>query len=117
MTVVIVDDEQQEMDLLKMTLERFKEVVILGVYKSGQVTMEKLCLLKPDVVFLDVQMAGLDGIEAFHKIMLQSPQTKVVFVTAQEAYATKAFEMGALDYIIKPVTNERIAKTMKRFEF
>lgn len=117
MTAVLVDDEYYALQGLKMELKGFAEIELLGLYEDGKIALEKIALLKPDLAFVDIDMPGMDGVELFHKIALQSQGTKVVFVTAHRCYAEKAFEIGAVDYIIKPVGKQRLQKTLDRIRF
>ncbi|WP_034601523.1 LytR/AlgR family response regulator transcription factor, partial [Clostridiisalibacter paucivorans] len=117
LTAVLIDDEYCALEVLKMELEVFSELKVMGTYTYGRDALKKISAMKPDVVFLDIEMEEMDGLELFNKIVVQSPNTKIVFVTAYHQYAEKAFELGALDYIIKPVKKERLAKTLKRLKF
>lgn len=114
MTAVLVDDEYYALQGLKMELKGFAEIELLGLYEDGKIALEKIALLKPDLAFVDIDMPGMEGIEVFQKIEACSPQTKIIFITAYPQYARKAFDVGAVDYIIKPAGKERLAKTLKR---
>jgi len=112
---VIVDDERPARDELAYLLKGFPEVNLVAQGKNG---LEAVALIKehdPDLVFLDVQMPGLDGFGVIKKLVerkLRMPQ--IVFATAFDNYAVHAFEVSAVDYILKPFDKTRIAKAIQR---
>src|SRR6202142_736870 len=112
---VIVDDERPARDELAFLLKSFPEISIVAQGKNG---LEAVALIKeqdPDLVFLDVQMPGLDGFGVIKKLVerkLRIPQ--IVFATAYDHYAVQAFEVNAVDYVLKPFDKGRIAKAVQR---
>jgi len=112
---VIVDDERPARDELAYLLKSFPEVSVVAQGKNG---LEALTLIKehvPDLVFLDVEMPGLDGLGVVKRLMergVEMPQ--IVFATAYDHYAVQAFEVNAVDYILKPFDKSRIAKAVQR---
>jgi two-component system, LytTR family, response regulator len=112
---VIVDDERPARDELAYLLKAFPEVNLIAQGKNG---LEAVALIKdhnPDLVFLDVQMPGLDGFGVIKKLVerkLRVPQ--IVFATAFDNYAIRAFEVNAVDYVLKPFDKARIAKALQR---
>jgi two-component system, LytTR family, response regulator LytT len=112
---VIVDDERPARDELAFLLKDFPEVNVVAQGRNG---LEAIALIKehdPDLVFLDVQMPGLDGFGVIKKLVerkLRIPQ--IVFATAFDNYAVKAFEVNAVDYVLKPFDKGRIAKAIQR---
>ncbi len=112
---VIVDDERPARDELAFLLKGFPEVNVIAQGKNG---LEAVALIKehnPDLVFLDVHMPGLDGFGVIQKLMerkLRVPQ--IVFATAFDNYAVHAFEVNAVDYVLKPFDKARIAKAIQR---
>ena len=112
---VIVDDERPARDELAYLLKGFSEVNVVAQGKNG---LEAVALIKehdPDLVFLDVQMPGLDGFAVIKKLMerkLRMPQ--IVFATAYDHYAVQAFEVNAVDYVLKPFDKARIARALQR---
>jgi two-component system, LytTR family, response regulator LytT len=112
---IIVDDEKPARDELAFLLKSFPEISVIGQGKNG---VEALNLIKehaPDLVFLDVQMPGLDGFGVLKKLVekkVKLPQ--VVFATAFDQYAVKAFDVNAVDYVLKPFDKARIAKAVQR---
>jgi two-component system response regulator LytT len=113
--VIIVDDEKPARDELGFLLKGFQEVSVIGQGKNG---VEALALIKehsPDLVFLDVQMPGLDGFGVLKKLVERKMKIPhVVFATAFDQYAVQAFEVNAIDYVLKPFDKSRIAKAIQR---
>jgi two-component system LytT family response regulator len=110
-TCVIVDDEKLARDLLKEYLENFAEIEVLGEADQGTDAVEKIDKLKPDLVFLDVQMPGMTGFDVLEDI---EHEPYVIFVTAYDQYAIKAFEKNAVDYLLKPLDEERFRNAVNR---
>lgn len=113
---LVADDERLLREQLKSRLsEVWPELLICGEARDGQEAVDKADALRPDVVFLDIRMPGLTGLEAAREIVtLPSWSGEIVFVTAYDEYAVAAFEQGALDYLLKPVEPERLAQTAQR---
>jgi DNA-binding LytR/AlgR family response regulator len=107
MKALIADDEPIARQVLREHLEEIRGVMIVGEAASGGEALEKLELLHPEVVFLDLQMPDIDGF-AVAKSLRGSRLPLVIFVTAYDHRAVDAFEMGALDYLLKPVRRERL---------
>jgi two-component system LytT family response regulator len=112
MRVLIVDDEQPARERLRVLLEAFPDVEIVGESADGEEALEHSRALGPDVVFLDVQMPGCTGIDV--AASLETPRPKIIFCTAYEQYAVDAFELCAVDYLLKPVTRVRLAQALGR---
>jgi len=103
----IVDDEAPARAALKEELTRFPEIEVLAEAENGFAAVKSVLELKPDLLFLDIQMPRLDGFDVIELLGEEAPA--VVFVTAFDAYALRAFEARALDYLLKPVRSERLA--------
>jgi len=112
--VLSVDDERPARDELKYLLSLESDIKVVGEADSGAATISMAAELKPDVIFLDVQMRGMNGLEAAAVLRTVVPETLIVFATAYDAYAVQAFEVGAVDYILKPFERERIHRTVQR---
>ncbi len=111
---LIADDEEPLRRYLKAKLsEVWPDLVICGEARNGREAMELIDKHQPEIVFLDIRMPGLTGMEVARKIV---GSCRVVFVTAYDEYAVEAFEKGAVDYLLKPVTRERLEKTVKRLQ-
>ena len=112
-SVMIADDEPAARRGVRQLLAAFPEFRVAAECRNGLEVLAQLDAARPDVVFLDVQMPGLDG---FGVIRMRSPERMpaVVFLTAYDEFAVKAFEAQALDYLVKPVTAARFAATMHR---
>jgi two-component system LytT family response regulator len=111
MGILIVDDEEPARAVLKEMLGRMPGVRILGEAGDGLEAVRAAGKLKPDCVFLDIRMPRLDGFEAMELI---DPSVAVVFVTAYDSYAVKAFEVNAVDYVLKPFSEARLAEALER---
>src|SRR6058998_929892 len=112
---IIVDDEKPARDELAFLLKGFPEINVIGQGKNG---VEAVSLIKehtPDLVFLDVKMPGLDGFGVLKKIVERKMKMPhVVFATAFDQYAVQAFDVNAVDYVLKPFDKARIAKAIAR---
>ena len=115
---LIADDERLMREQLQTRLTAaWPELVICGSARDGNEAVDLADSLRPDVVFLDIRMPGLSGIDAAREIVaLQGWAGHLVFVTAYDEYAVPAFERGALDYLLKPVEPERLAITVQRLK-
>lgn len=113
---LIADDERLLREQLKARLsEAWPELMVCGEARDGAEAVDLASSLLPDVVFLDIRMPGLTGIEAAREIVaLDNWAGQIVFVTAYDEYAVAAFEHGALDYLLKPVESERLVQTAQR---
>ncbi|MCU1225764.1 MAG: two component transcriptional regulator, LytTR family [Edaphobacter sp.] len=115
LTVLIIDDEPLARQELQYLLERAGGVEVLAQGTNGIEAVELIRTHKPDVVFLDVQMPGLDGFAVLKKLLdrkMQMPQ--VVFATAFNQYAVRAFEVNAVDYLLKPFDRKRVLQTIEK---
>lgn len=114
---VIVDDEQLARQELEYLLRKADDVEIVAQGKNGVEAVELVRAHQPDVVFLDVQMPGLDGFAVLKKLLekgRKSPLPNVVFATAFDRYAVRAFEVNAVDYLLKPFDEKRVRHTLER---
>lgn len=112
-TVLIADDEPAARKGVQQLLGAYSDFVVAGECRDGAEVLAALDSVKPDLVFLDIQMPGIDGFEVIRR---RTPERMpvVVFLTAYDQFAIRAFEAQALDYLLKPVTESRFAATMKR---
>jgi two-component system LytT family response regulator len=110
---ILVDDEKLAIQGLELRLQPFDDIEIVATCHNGREAIRKIKTLKPDLVFLDIQMPGFDGFSVVQGIMDIDPPL-FVFVTAYSEHAIKAFEAQAIDYLMKPVEPERLADTMDR---
>jgi two-component system LytT family response regulator len=108
---LIVDDESPARERLKRLLADTEGIELIGEAESGVQAVEMIEKERPDLVLLDIQMPGLDGFEVIEALADPPP---VIFVTAYDEYAIRAFEVNALDYLLKPFSRERLAKAIRR---
>jgi DNA-binding LytR/AlgR family response regulator len=114
---IVAEDEK----LLAAALQRelaiaWPDLEVVEVAEDGGAALEAIASHRPDVAFLDIRMPGLTGMEVAAAAADASPHTLVVFITAYDQYAVDAFERGAVDYLLKPVTSERLAQTVARLK-
>jgi two-component system LytT family response regulator len=108
----VVDDERLAREGLEIRLEALDDVVVAGSFGDARAALEALRSAPPDVLFLDVQMPGLDGFEMLSELT-PSERPVVIFVTAHDEYAVRAFEERAVDYLLKPVGEDRLADAVE----
>jgi two-component system, LytTR family, response regulator LytT len=115
LTALIIDDEPLARQELQYLLERAGGVEVLAQGTNGIEAVELIREHKPDVVFLDVQMPGLDGFAVLKKLLDRKvPMPQVVFATAFNQYAVRAFEVNAVDYLLKPFDRKRVMQTIEK---
>ncbi len=108
---LIIDDEQLARELIKNYLKDFPQVNIVGECENGFDGVLQIGQLKPDLVFLDIQMPKLNGFEMLE--IIENPP-EIIFITAHNEHAIKAFEMNAIDYLLKPYSRERLHAAVKK---
>jgi two-component system LytT family response regulator/two-component system response regulator LytT len=111
---LIVDDEQPARDELAFLLSEHDDVEVVGVAMSASQALDEISRLKPQVVFQDIQMPGASGFYVLEQTMARPDPPLFVFATAYDQYAIRAFEDNAVDYLLKPVSRERLAKCLVR---
>ncbi len=111
--VIIVDDEDPARSLVREYLQDYEDLVLLDECNNGVDAVKSINSFKPDLVFLDIQMPGLTGFEVLQKLN-QMPQ--IIFSTAYDEYAFQAFQVHAIDYLLKPYTKERFAEAIRLVE-
>jgi DNA-binding LytR/AlgR family response regulator len=115
LSVIIVDDEELARDELSYLLRDVEDLDVIGQGKNGLEAVNLIKELTPELVFLDVQMPGLDGFGVIKKLLEKKiPLPKIVFTTAFDQYAVKAFEVSALDYVLKPYDRKRIEQAVEK---
>ncbi|HVG26577.1 MAG TPA: response regulator transcription factor [Acidobacteriaceae bacterium] len=117
LTALIIDDEPLARQELQYLLDRAGDVQVVGQGSNGIEAVELIRMHRPDVVFLDVRMPGLDGFAVLKKVLALDRKTRlphVVFATAFDQYAVKAFEVNAVDYLLKPFDSKRVVKTLEK---
>jgi two-component system LytT family response regulator len=111
-SAILIDDEPLARSILKEYLEIFPQINVVGEYNDGFDGLKAIMHQKPQLIFLDVQMPKINGFEMLELIENAPP---VIFVTAFDEYAIKAFELHAVDYLLKPFSQERLAKAIEKF--
>src|SRR3979411_2003795 len=111
---VLVDDEQLARDELGFLVGQVGGVEVIGQAGNGVEALTTIDRLQPDIVFLDIQMPGLTGFEVARRMIEANAPTHIIFVTAYDQHAIEAFEVNAVDYILKPVDQARLAMAAAR---
>jgi two-component system LytT family response regulator/two-component system response regulator LytT len=112
---LVVDDERLAREELCFLLESFPEVEVVGQASNGYEAIEAHEKLSPVLLFLDIHMPGLDGLGVVRQLMRRgNPMPRIIFVTAYDQYAIRAFEVNAVDYLLKPVEKTRLAEAIAR---
>ena len=114
MKALLIDDERLARNELRRLLAAFPAITVAGEAANAKQAREQLAALKPDLIFLDVQMPGETGMELLES--LEPPVPHVIFTTAYDEFAVKAFELNALDYLLKPVDPARLTSAIARLE-
>ncbi|MCC2686234.1 MAG: yehT 2, partial [Paenibacillaceae bacterium] len=112
----LVDDEQHALNILDIFLRRIEGVEVVGRAGNAYEAIDGVKATRPDVVFLDIEMPGMYGIELAEIIKNSDMGIHIVFLTAYDRYAVSAFEQEALDYILKPLEMERLHRTIQRVQ-
>jgi len=111
---LIVDDEPIARKILREELSTFVDVEVIGEADNGALALEKIFVDRPDLVLLDLQMPVMGGLDVVRNLKQGEHMPVIVIVTAYDKYALQAFEAGAIDYLLKPVGGERLAKAVER---
>lgn len=111
---VCIDDERLALNFMEHLLEGVDEVKLVASFQHGREGLEFVLKEKIDVVFLDIEMPEFNGLELAEKMLEKKPELDIVFVTAYNEYAVNAFEVNAIDYLMKPVKADRLQKTIDR---
>ena len=113
MRALIVDDEPLARKGVALRLRKFEDIEVVGECGDGATAVERILSLSPDVVFLDVQMPEMDGFDVLRALPAENVPA-VIFLTAHEQHALRAFEVHAIDYLLKPIDDERFAVAINR---
>jgi len=115
LTAMIVDDEQLAQDELAYLIKDISDIEVVGVARHGLEAVELIQKLEPDLVFLDVQMPGLDGLGVVRRLREKNIELPhIIFASAFDQYAVEAFRLEAMDYLLKPIERSRLEETLDR---
>src|SRR5271170_1693940 len=115
MTVLIADDEPIAREILREHVEAIPSLEIAGEASTGMETLARIIDLKPDIVLLDLQMPGMDGLTVVRSLRGER-RPLIIFVTAFEKHALEAFDVDAVDYLLKPIRRERLERAIAKAE-
>ncbi|MDX1509193.1 MAG: response regulator, partial [Woeseiaceae bacterium] len=110
---LIVDDEELARRGLEIRLQRYPDIEICGMSRNGREALADVDRYRPDLMFLDIQMPGMNGFEVLRRLS-GADMPIVIFVTAYDEFALRAFEANALDYLLKPIDEDRLAEAIVR---
>jgi len=113
--VLIADDEEPARNKMKRLLSDYEQIELVAMAEDGLQALESIVELEPDVVCLDIEMPGLNGLEVVQNLP-KNLHPFVVFTTAYQEYAIKAFELNSIDYLLKPINKERLALTIEKIQ-
>ncbi|ANY65533.1 hypothetical protein BBD42_02920 [Paenibacillus sp. BIHB 4019] len=113
--VIVVDDELPALKMAESVLKTFGDVKIEGLFDDAEELVACLHRIEADLIFVDMKMPGMNGLELAEQIQRHRPDVGIAFVTAYDYYAVDVFESEAFDYVMKPMTAQRISKTLERF--
>lgn len=113
--VILVDDEPVILNKLKSTLQDNVNIEVVGAYTDPMEVLQDISHIVADCAFLDIEMPGLNGIELAEQLLSLNPEMEIVFVTAHNHYAAQAFDVNAIDYLLKPIRPERLNRAVDRF--
>lgn len=114
MRAIIVDDEKFSLNLMKRVISKNESIDIIGDFTSSEEALSSITQLLPDVIFIDVMMPYMDGIELAKKVENLNKDIQIVFISAYDKFAVDAFKVNAVNYILKPITEEELNITVKR---
>jgi two-component system, LytTR family, response regulator len=114
--ILVVDDEWIALDILEILLGEIEDVALVGKCVQVKEALDTAASQQPDLIFLDIEMPGMSGLAAFERFRELCPEAEIVFVTAYQQYAVTAFDLSAMDYLLKPVSRERLARTVERYK-
>lgn len=115
-TIILIDDESPALNELTYMLSSYQSFEIIGAYLDPEEGMKAIKKEQPDVVFLDISMPKVDGLTAAESLASLPQVPLIIFTTAFDQYAIKAFEVNAFDYVLKPVMDDRLEQTMNKIE-
>lgn len=113
---MLVDDDQPALEELIAQLNKYPEIIIVDAFTDPVAAHTAIRETPPQILFLDIDMPGLNGLEMARSIQLDYPELRIVFVSAYQQYALQAFEIHALDYLLKPISDSRMEKTVARIQ-
>src|SRR5699024_9463212 len=111
---ILIDDENKALDYLEYQLKDINGLEVVGKYNEPLEVIKGVGQMEVDLICLDIKMSFMDGKESAKKMLEIKPNLSIIFITAYNEYAVKAFNLNAVDYILKPVSFERLIKSLKR---
>lgn len=116
MKIILIDDEPLALEVLSAALSDYEDIHIAGSYTNPLLALEEMEEVQPDAVFLDIEMEPYNGLEMAQLFLEQKSSLEIVFLTAYSQYAVDAFEINAIDYLLKPIQERRLSKAIERLQ-
>lgn len=116
MRAILVDDEVLALDFLERQLNKISDIEVIGKFTSFELDLVESIINQVDILFLDIEMPEMNGMVLAKKLVQLNPQLAIIFVSAHNDYASEAFELNAIDYLLKPVKVHRLQKTLERLK-
>lgn len=116
MKAILIDDEPIALEVLELMLSSYEDINIIGKYTKHVDVLESIKEEKPDVIFLDIEMGDMSGLELAEIFTRELDKVEIIFVTAYSEYAVDAFEVNAIDYLLKPIQEKRLLKAVERLK-
>lgn len=113
---ILIDDEEIALDVMNIMLNEVGGVEVVGKYQLVAEALGQIGDLKPDLIFLDIEMPGVNGLDAAVDLTIHCPDAKIVFVTAHDQYAIDAYDTDAIGYLLKPVVKDKLIKLLLRYD-
>lgn len=112
--VIIVDDNEDSLDIMQFYIEQLSDFLIVDKCKNGEELIDSIMISNPDVILLDINMPKINGVEAIRSCLKIKSDLLFVFITSYDEYAVQAFELSALDYIVKPIDKTRLYSALEK---
>ena len=111
---IIIDDERIILEELSELLTSNQHIEVIGTYQNPLDALNEMYTQKPDCAFLDIEITEMKGIEVAERLMSVNPGIEIIFVTAYSDYAAQAYDMNAIDYLLKPIKSERLQRSIEK---
>lgn len=112
--VMIADDNEDSIEIIKYFIQPLAEFELIGICEDGQALLEEVMVKSPDLVLVDINMPQMNGMDCMKKCLTVKPALKFIFITGYDEFAVKAFELSAVDYIVKPLEKTRLYIALER---
>ncbi|MGB8461394.1 MAG: response regulator, partial [Priestia megaterium] len=112
--LIIADDNEDSVEILDYFIEQLPEFEVISICKDGEQLVQEVMAKSPDLLLVDINMPTINGVDAIKKCLRIKPNLNFIFITGYDEFAVKAFELSALDYIVKPIEKTRLYMALER---